>query len=323
MKDLSVKSSVVRRIDEVPSLCHASSLVVSAGRALCVWYEGSYETSPDTVIKISRLEAGGGWSGAETLVDFHGAPLGNPVLWKTDEATIHITYSVLTEESWVSSLLFYSSSYDGGGSWSRPSLFLSRPGFMGKTQPLLLEDGRILFPLYHEADYCPYLFLVDDLEDPRAGTLVAETMARKKAIQPSICRADEESLLMLCRTNQGRIWRSLSFNNGLSWSILRPTEMPNPDSAVDVANWQGRLLLCYNPSESQRDELRLATSTDRGASWRDVASIASGEVEFSYPSLYVDPEESLHVTYTDNRYAIRHLLLTAQALEELLSEGGS
>lgn len=323
MRDLSSNSSIVRKIEGKPSLCHASSLVVSAGRALCVWYEGSYETSPDTVIKISRREARGEWSAAETLVDFHGAPLGNPVLWKTEEKAIHITYSVLTEESWVSSLLFYASSYDGGDSWSRPSLFLSRSGFMGKTQPLLLEDGRILFPLYHEADYCPYLFLIDDLEDPRAGTLVAETMARKKAIQPSICRADRETLLMLCRTNQGRIWRSLSFNDGLSWSILRPTGLPNPDSAVDVTNWRGKLLLCYNPSESQRDELRLATSTDRGASWRDVAEIAKGDVEYSYPSLYVDEKDTVHLTFTDNRYAIRHLPLSASVLGELLWEGGS
>jgi predicted neuraminidase len=178
----------------------------------------------------------------------------------------------------------------------------------------------VLFPLYHEAEYCPYLFLVDDLEDPRAGTLVAETMARKKAIQPAICRADKQCLLMLCRTNQGRIWRSLSFNDGLSWSILRPTELPNPDSAVDVTSWRGVLLLCYNPSESRRNELRLAISRDRGESWRDIATLAKGDVEYSYPCLYVDEDESLHVTFTDHRYAIRHLPLRAPRLAALIEE---
>jgi alpha-L-fucosidase len=156
------------------------------------------------------------------------------------------------------------------------------------------------------------------MEDPRAGTLIAETMARNKAIQPSICRIDEKNLLMLCRSNQGTVWRSLSFNEGLSWSILRPTTLPNPDSAVDVVSHRGTLLLCYNPSATQRDELQLAASTDRGSTWTPIALLAKGEVEYSYPCLFQDEEENLHITLTDNRYAIRYLRLSVEEIDALL-----
>ena len=319
MNELGRDAETVREIHTTPAICHCSSLVVDGTEAVCVWYEGSYETARDTVLKISRHDGGGGWSDAETLFDFHGAPLGNPVLWWGAEGTLELVFSVLTAESWRSSLLFYASSRDRGRRWTRPSLFLPRPGFMAKTQPVALPDGRLLVPLYHEEEYCPYILIVDDIEDPRGGRLIAETMARSKAIQPTLCGLGEERYLMLCRTNQGTVWRSLSFNGGASWSILRPTALPNPDSAIDIVAWRNVVLLCYNPSESQRDELRLAVSADHGVMWRDLAVIVRGEVEYSYPCIYRDDADTLHITYTDNRYAIRSVRVDAAEVEQLLS----
>ena len=47
-------SSIVREIKESPLMCHCASFIKNAkDKFICVWYEGAYETSPDTVIKIS------------------------------------------------------------------------------------------------------------------------------------------------------------------------------------------------------------------------------------------------------------------------------
>lgn len=323
MRDLTDHIETVWEISKTPALCHCSSVLSNTEGSIVVWYEGSYETSSDTVLKISRRSAGSSadWTPPKTLFDFHGAPLGNPVLWRESAEIIHILFSVLTEESWVSSLLFYATSTDFGRSWSRPSLFLSRKGFMAKTQPVRSTSGSLLVPLYHEKEYCPYIHVVEDMEDPRAGTLIAETMARGKAIQPSIARLDNDTLVMLCRTNQGAVWRSLSFNDGMSWSILRPTALPNPDSAVDIIDHNGALIVCHNPSATQRDELRLSYSDDRGETWEPLATIAKGDVEFSYPCMLKDDSGDLHITFTDNRYAIRYLKLRTSEVDRLISAG--
>ena len=318
MNEVSQNMETVHAIHTTPAICHCSSIIADETGAMCVWYEGSYETASDTVLKISRRSESGVWCNAETLFDFHGAPLGNPVLWRGPGGSLEIIFSVLTGASWRFSLLFYASSRNRGRRWTRPSLLLARPGFMAKTQPVVSPDGRMLVPLYHEEEYCPYILIVDDLEDPRGGSLIAETMARGKAIQPTLCTLGEERYLMLCRTNQGTVWRSLSCNGGLSWSILRPTTLPNPDSAIDSAAWRGVVLLCYNPSERQRDELRLAASFDHGVQWRDLAIIARGDGEYSYPCIYRDAADTLHITYTDNRYAIRAIHLDAATVERLL-----
>jgi len=76
---------------------------------------------------------------------------------------------------------------------------------MPKTRPILTKRNQLLFPLYHEKEYCPYILVIDDIEKPLTSTLVAETMARGKAIQPAIVHLQSETYLMLLRTNQGTI----------------------------------------------------------------------------------------------------------------------
>lgn len=299
----------IQSIREEPAIVHCSSLLESGKKQLlCVWYQGSYETSGDTKIMLSRKVVDSNkWDAPEILFDFNGIPLGNPVLWKKDRI-LYVTFSVLMEESWKSSLLFYSSSKDDGVTWSAASLFLPKKGFMPKTQPIQTSEGNILFPLYHEVDYCPYVMIIKDMNNVLFSPLVAETMARNKAIQPVICALDEERLLMFCRTNQGTIWRSISYNNGYSWSICEATKLPNPDSAVDLISCDGnKLLLISNPSASDRHSLQLSVSVDYGESWSAAMTIIEGPGEYSYPCLIQDSLGNIQITYTENRYKIKHV----------------
>ncbi len=303
-----VHIETVCEITSEPAIVHCSTILsTDSNGLLCIWYQGAYETSSNTVLKFSRRSKDGTWDEAKTLFDFHGAPLGNPVLWRaSSNGSIYLTFSVLTTEDWKSSLLFYSRSDDDGRTWMPPALFLSRPGFMGKTKPVELSDGTVLFPLYHEGEYCPYVLRITDLSFPMGSSLVAETMARKKAIQPALYRIDDERILMMCRTNQGSVWRSVSFNSGYSWSILRPTNLANPDSAVDMfATESGQIGIVYNPSSNERNVLALGVSGDGGQSWERRADLLSGEGEYSYPFAINLPDGGVAVTLTDSRYAIR------------------
>jgi predicted neuraminidase len=178
---------------------------------------------------------------------------------------------------------------------------------MPKTRPVAAQNAGLLVPLYHEADLCPFIMLVDDINQPLKGKLVAETMARGKVIQPALIRIKERTFLMLTRTNQGTIWKSLSYNNGLSWTICKPTNLPNPDSAIDIGRLPtGEVLLVLNNSSKNRHTLTVALSNDNTKSWVALREIVRGPGEYSYPSLFITDDQEIHLTYTENRYKICH-----------------
>lgn len=312
-----VHVETVYEVSSEPAIVHCSTLLpFGDGSLICVWYQGAYETSSDTVLKIARRKPNGTWSDAHVLFDFHGAPLGNPVLWRaSEENRVYITFSVLTAEDWKSSLLFYSASNDGGSTWSPPTLFLSSAGFMSKTKPVTLDDGTILFPLYHEGEYCPYVMRITNPTSAMGSPLVAETMARRKAIQPALFTIDESRVLMMCRTNQGTVWRSVSYNKGYSWSILRPTDLPNPDSAVDLFPvGTGRIGIVYNPSEKERNVLATGVSDDCGQTWYRTGDLVQGDGEYSYPFAINMSADEVAISYTDSRYAIRVALFNVASV---------
>lgn len=316
---MSIKIETIREITNDPAITHCSSIVASAdGDLVAVWYECPYETSSETLIKIARKPgAAGVWGTDEVLFDFHGMPLGNPVLWTGDDRLIHIVFSVLLTESWTSSMLFYAVSADNARTWSAPTLFLPKIGFMAKTRPVKTDRGQVLFPVYHESEFCPYVMILDDLAKPLEAGLIAETMARGKAIQPTLIHLESSTYAMLSRTNQGRIWKSISYNDGLSWSICAPTLLPNPNSALDLCRLKsGEVLLAYNPSEVDRHRLAIAISNDNLQTWFAMRDVIQGDGEYSYPSLLVDDDDKIHVSYTENRYVIQHAVFDREWVEE-------
>ena len=316
---MDLQINTIRKITDEPAITHCSSIVeTSDGDLVAVWYECPYETSSDTLIKISRKSRETKvWEPADVLFNFQGMPLGNPVLWTDDSRHIHIVFSVLLSESWTTSMLFYAVSADSARTWSAPTLFLPKVGFMAKTRPVATDRGQILFPVYHESEFCPYVMIIDDLTRPLEARLIAETMARGKAIQPTLIHLESSNYAMLSRTNQGAIWKSISYNDGLSWSICEPTLLPNPNSALDLCRLRsGEILLAYNPSAADRHRLAIAISDDNMQTWFAMRDLIQGVGEYSYPCLLVDGSDKIHVSYTENRYIIQHAVFDKAWLTE-------
>lgn len=312
---------LVYEITNRPGLCHCSSIEETLGGGLlAVWYEGSYEGAPGTAIRASRLPADGdAWTEPRDIIRYPDVPLGNPVLFRlpgNKDGVIQMLFSLLLGESWTEGLLFLTRSVDGGQSWSNPELLSPKKGLMGKTKPVMLPGGRIIFPLYDEAGYYPVVLVAEGTDDWPAARLTAETMSRDIAIQPAIVRRPDGSLLMFCRSSKGVIWRSVSENDGLSWSIGEATKIPNPDAAVDLLDLGGgAMALAYNPSATDRHCLDLAYSPDAGASWTCGLTMIRGNGEYSYPSLTLGSDGTIHLTYTESRYRIRHAALCRATLE--------
>ena len=324
---MSTSVQVVYEIQDQPGLCHCSSIAESRqGELLCVWYEGAYEGAPDTAIRGAFRDSGSdSWSAPREVYRFPGTPLGNPVLFSLEGSReggearggLHLMFSILFGESWTESVVYVGRSEDHGRTWGNPGLLFPRKGLMAKTRPLELATGRMLVPLYDEAGFYPVVLVADDPKAWASGRLTAETMARGIAIQPALAALPDASILMLCRTSAGTIWKSLSYNAGCSWSLCAPTRLPNPNSAIDLLRLEdGTLLLAFNHSAVDRHGLSVALSRDAGRSWACLAEVEAGAGEYSYPCLLADRSGRIHLCYTENRYRIKHFQFEADWLTE-------
>jgi hypothetical protein len=193
-------------------------------------------------------------------------------------------------------------------------------GWMPRTHLQVLPSGRILFPLYSDGYYVGLMAISDDggqhwhASQPIVGIGLN---------QPTVVRKADGTLAAYMRREgppPRRVQFSTSRDDGETWSKAVATEIPNPDSSLEVIRLKGgRWVMAFNDSEKldDRSRLVLALSDDEGASWkwkRAVESKPGGR--FHYPSLIQTRDGRLNLTYTyqpqdDRHRAIKHVTLDA------------
>lgn len=136
------------------------------------------------------------------------------------------------------------------------------------------------------------------------------------AIQPSVLLHPDGKLQAIGRTGHAfkRIFETWSSDNGKTWSPLKLTALPNPNSGTDAVTLRdGRHLLIYNHTPDSRTPLNLAVSND-GKTWQAVAVIESEPGEYSYPAIIQARDGLVHITYTWKRERIKHVVVDRSAL---------
>jgi predicted neuraminidase len=320
------KSDFITADPVVPSVHAASITEGSDGTLYAAWYGGSHEGARDVNIFWSRRAANpdSAWSKPEVLVSRATAAqelqrpikkVGNAVLFADGRGALDLIYVTVSFGGWSTSSLNVKTSRDEGKTWL-PSQRLTLSPFLNlselvKNKPCALSDGEWAVPIYHEClGKFPEILWLRDGADGRLSWSKTRVCGGRSLLQPALVPLDPNNALLFCRdfSSRRKLHLSRSADLGQHWSTPKPLTLPNPDSGLDAIRLlDGRILLAFNDVERGRENLRLAISTDEGATWTRRATLESeaGE-EFSYPSLIQTRSGIIHVVYTWKRKGIKH-----------------
>ena len=314
-----ISSQFIANSPPTPS-CHASTIVESDKSLIAAWFGGSEEGARDVVIWMSRND-GSGWSKPEEVANGLNDreriqyPCWNPVLYKMESGPLLLFYREGPDPvNWWSLM---KTSGDNGRTWSKAKRLPA--GMLGpiKNKPVQVGEWLLCGSSVENDGWRVY---IERSRRPLVDQSWIKSMPLNRAIdfgaiQPTILAWPDGNVQVLCRTKQDVITESWSGDKGGTWSRMKSTGLPNPNSGLDAVMLQdGRALLVYNHATSGRGTLNVAISPD-GRRWlaAGVLENTSG-AEFSYPAVIETEDRLVHVTYTWKREKIKHVVIDPSQL---------
>ncbi|MCK5067600.1 MAG: exo-alpha-sialidase [Bacteroidales bacterium] len=196
-------------------------------------------------------------------------------------------------------------------------------GWMTRTHPLQLQDGRILLPLYSDGYNLSLIAISDDSGKSWQPSL---PIVGRGNVQPSLVQKKNGNLVAFMRDNgdePGRVMKSVSKDNGFDWSIAEKSSTINPGTSVEAISLDnGDWILVYNDIENGRHSLAVSLSEDEGETWkwtRHLEKMGPGEGSFSYPSVIQAKDGIIHITYSfhlNKDKTIKHVAFSSDWLKE-------
>lgn len=174
-------------------------------------------------------------------------------------------------------------------------------GWMTRIKPLLMDNGRIVLPLYSDGYNLSLMAISeDDGETWRPGLPVVG----RGPIQPALAKKKNGTLIAFMRDSgdgPNRVHISESSDKGESWTESSKTDIPNTASVELLALKDGKWAFLGNDIDNGRYQLSLRISDDEGKTWKWKTLIEddkSGKGSYSYPSLIQASDGLLHITYS-------------------------
>ncbi len=312
-----VQSEFIFATNPVPS-CHASTIVETKDHTLVsAWFAGTAEKHPDVGIWSARF-VNGKWSPPVEVAtgvqpDGKRLPCWNPVLFQPREGPLMLFYKVGPSPSTWWGMVRRSD--DAGQTWSEPTRLPDRFAGPIKNKPVQLADGSLLCGSSAEDFTTGPPWQIHFERSPDLGKTwemisVPVTATTPAAIQPSILSLADGRLQAVGRTRAGKLFSTLSSDQGKTWRALTLLDLPNPNSGTDAVTLKdGRHLLIYNHTTKGRSPLNLAISQD-GQKWESVLALESEpNQEFSYPAIIQTADGLIHATYTWKRKLMKHVVI--------------
>jgi predicted neuraminidase len=180
--------------------------------------------------------------------------------------------------------------------------YFRRMGWMTRVHPFVLDNKRIIVPLYSDG----FDFSIMAISDDGGRTWQASRpLISFGGVQPSLVQKRDGTLVAYMRDNgppPQRVMRSESRDGGMTWSPVVDDDIPNPGSGLEVIRLQnGYWAMVCNDTEQGRHRLAVLISDDEGRTWkwkRYLENDPPGTGSYSYPSIIQAKDGTLHVTYT-------------------------
>jgi len=180
--------------------------------------------------------------------------------------------------------------------------YFRRMGWMTRVHPFVLDNKRIIVPLYSDG----FDFSIMAISDDGGRTWQASRpLISFGGVQPSLVQKSDGTLVAYMRDNgppPKRVMRSESRDGGMTWSPVVDDDIPNPGSGLEVIRLQnGHWAMVCNDTEQGRHRLAVLLSDDEGRTWkwkRYLENDPPGTGSYSYPSIIQAKDGTLHVTYT-------------------------
>ena len=317
----TVKKEAVSFLTDNSPFAHASTILkMKNGSFICAWFSGAEEGAMDTRIWYSIKKPNGSWGKPVQLQDGINYSHWNPVLYLTKEGNVRLYYkSNGSCKDWIG---YYCESRDCGKTWSAPQVinFESDTGLTAggpvKNKCLRTSRGLLLAPNSYETNEVRRAVIEYSTDDGAtwhdSGEIRAYSDSGEEVmiIQPTLWESKDGSVHALLRSKDYFIYRTDSYDGGMTWCPAYRTGLLNNNSGIDlVKSDDGYLWLVCNPAFSVRSPLTLYVSKDDGNTWLSVMDIEKFlPIEFSYPSIIADGR-TLYITYTNMRMGINCLTI--------------
>ena len=132
----------------------ASIEELANGDLYIAYYGGDGEYADVTAVYGMRKEKDRNvWSQPEVIADtpFHSD--GNAVVWQAPDGLVWLFYVVRFGDTWSTSRIKAKLSRDGARTWSDSFMVALEEGMMVRGQPIVLNNGDYLLPIYHETGH--------------------------------------------------------------------------------------------------------------------------------------------------------------------------
>lgn len=180
--------------------------------------------------------------------------------------------------------------------------YFRRMGWQTKNKAIFVGD-RMILPLYSDGMEMSLFAITDDFGEHWQFSTPVVGIAN---IQASIAKKKDGTLVAYMRDNGPPPMRhpmSHSTDNGLTWSPVVDSELPNPGSGSDIVTMKnGHWAIAYNDTENGRHSLAISISTNEGKSWDYTRHLELDNRDKpntgAYPSIIAGKEGKLLVVYS-------------------------